>query len=552
MNINSFFSANFLANIGEQIKEKCKNIQPPWGALNKLESDKNSQPAIRGESMGEKEDSIAEEFGQTMQIDTPFAASGIELLPKDILLEVFANLEGTFVASRISLVCKKWHCLSNDKNLWYLLYAKHIVKFNLALTTTLPILPRDIDYYKVYSLIHINERNFGKYYIEVVDKTHFRINLIKCTDEDLKQVVRLFQAFSVKDKISWTVCLGPKVDSTKFLKLRKVFQENAQTRFHSLELRHWIPNKTDTEIEHLLEAILCYIGKNLRTIDLYNTSSKGIQDNALAEIIRHCPLLESINLQGNKQITDVSFRKLITSCSKLQHINIAYCDNLSQNSLQQLVNCTQLKSLDIRGHEKNSTKGIVNDLIDISKKLKLEEIHLHTTEDQTNINNLLVLVESVKPQLRKLIVTCTSHKYICHTSLITALTSCPNLQFLACDATNKDTMKNVLECHSLEELNLTGTISIDWTWVDEMSNLKKLRHLRLAMDCDDSKLTADQKQSAIVNLISKVPNLEQLHLSLLELFEIDQIVAQLSILTHLKNFTFEFRSKHHSFMLVIK
>ena len=71
-----------------------------------------------------------------------------------------------------------------------------------------------------------------------------------------------------------------------------------------------------------------------------------IYDASIILISTHCTGLESLNLEGSRQITDASIISLSSFCTGLQSLNLYDCHQLSDASIIPISeNCTGLKEL---------------------------------------------------------------------------------------------------------------------------------------------------------------------------------------------------------------
>lgn len=79
-----------------------------------------------------------------------------------------------------------------------------------------------------------------------------------------------------------------------------------------------------------------------------NFRSVGVTDKGVTEIARGCPLLQMINLAYCTEMTDESLRAL-SKCSSLKTLEIRGCPRVSSAGLSAIaVGCRQISKLDIK------------------------------------------------------------------------------------------------------------------------------------------------------------------------------------------------------------
>lgn len=216
-------------------------------------------------------------------------------------------------------------------------------------------------------------------------------------------------------------------------------------------------------LEKLIEILkMERVGEHVEELDLEILLSakerNKITHEKLAELVRLCPNLKSLNLTGCSNISDLS---ILMTASNLRKLNVSLCDKIQDLgplmlldleeleiggcyrivNLEPLTMCANLKKLNLSGCVK------INDVSMLSACTSLRELDLSVVTDSHGLNFLSSL--GVLEEL--------------------SLTYCPDLNSLAslaeCKKLQKLNMSNskhitdispLIECTALQELKIFG------------------------------------------------------------------------------------------------
>jgi hypothetical protein len=243
------------------------------------------------------------------------------------------------------------------------------------------------------------------------------------------------------------------------------------------------------------------------------------------EIAKHCPALVSLNLDGNRKISDLGLAQIVNSCLNIKSLALAFCINITEKSISELKRCKQLKAFEF-GHYEYKHESIP-DISDLAENLQLEEMRLFFKSPKFSEKNLNLLISKSR-SMRILSLATSSGTYYYDSSTIVSLVSyCPNFQFIACCTSNDLDMKAILQLSALESLQLAGIPSEEW--IGQMSTFKKMNSLSLVMNF--KKLTSEEINQ-IPKMFDSIPNLEELVIENAQ--GIHEIIRGLSKLPFLK------------------
>lgn len=222
-------------------------------------------------------------------------------------------------------------------------------------------------------------------------------------------------------------------------------------------------------------------------------SSQPISKEDFLFLIAKCPNLNVINLAGCQQIDDECIEQLSQHCQHLDSINLANCTQITFKAISQITSRYPfLKAIDLSGY-KNAT----NDNISILTQncTQLESIHLRNCP-VTNAFLTSLLENGSKLRHLALGQCCIQHD-----SIVTISQKCPALESI--DLSNcqmiRDESVSILtqNCLSLKQINLSNCQTItDQAISSLIENCHNLEEIALMSNLQIN-------SQAIVNLIKK-------------------------------------------------
>lgn len=141
-----------------------------------------------------------------------------------------------------------------------------------------------------------------------------------------------------------------------FSRYRVVSDAYLQKFLHNSNLLHL----SLEENQSITDATIITIASSIRTVISLNLSfCLQLTDIAIIELMKHCHALEHIDLQACK-ITDEAIYHIIHNSSQLQHANFNWCIQLTDNTLQHLIDrpCIHLTHLSLNGCNLITSGGI--------------------------------------------------------------------------------------------------------------------------------------------------------------------------------------------------
>lgn len=92
----------------------------------------------------------------------------------------------------------------------------------------------------------------------------------------------------------------------------------------------WCPRVQDGCLTELISSC-----SELRK--LFLTANRGVTDEELQAIARHCPKLEQLDLLGHRCITAYGVGLVLESCKNMVFLDVSYCACLDNKSLSKLI-----------------------------------------------------------------------------------------------------------------------------------------------------------------------------------------------------------------------
>lgn len=98
---------------------------------------------------------------------------------------------------------------------------------------------------------------------------------------------------------------------------------------------------------------VCDVSRCCPSLRVLGLSRCGIDDEVVRRIIENSSgNLRKLDLSFNTAVTDESVKLLAARCSSLQHLNLAHCKGVTDDSVYELINCRELKMLNVCGCNK--------------------------------------------------------------------------------------------------------------------------------------------------------------------------------------------------------
>ncbi|KAK2717450.1 F-box/LRR-repeat protein 4-like [Artemia franciscana] len=110
------------------------------------------------------------------------------------------------------------------------------------------------------------------------------------------------------------------------LDMGAIEQLSSLTQLEELEIG-WCACAASVRISQLVQSF--QVLKKLGLAGL-----RVISDADLLAIADCCPNLESLDVTGNREITEIGCSRIILNCSKLKYLDISYCDNVGVEEIQ--------------------------------------------------------------------------------------------------------------------------------------------------------------------------------------------------------------------------
>ena len=239
------------------------------------------------------------------------------------------------------------------------------------------------------------------------------------------------------------------------------------TRLQSLDISH--SNITNCGVFAIALNTKC----SLQSLDMYGC--KNITDISVIQIAKHCPRLEQLDIRlckitdksvihiaincsslltlkasGCKQITDASIRRIAKNCPRLLELDIGWCDKITNISISKIAKyCLGLQQLSI-GHCYN-----VNDKSIIQIAIKCTGLRLLDVMGCTRItDDSMIAIANTSPLLN------TDSCYNITDTSINKIAICTSLQSLnvcGCNVTNAGIIKIAQQCTGLQLLHIGGS-----------------------------------------------------------------------------------------------
>ncbi|XP_019053256.1 PREDICTED: F-box/LRR-repeat protein 3-like isoform X2 [Nelumbo nucifera] len=107
----------------------------------------------------------------------------------------------------------------------------------------------------------------------------------------------------------------------------------------------------------------------------------NITDEGLTNIGMFCPKLIELDLYRSTGITDIGIAAIARGCHQLKMINVAYCKDITDNSLRSLSKCSRLNTLEIRGCPCISSVGLSAIAVGCKQLTRLDIKKCHDIDD---------------------------------------------------------------------------------------------------------------------------------------------------------------------------
>lgn len=242
---------------------------------------------------------------------------------------------------------------------------------------------------------------------------------------------------------------------------------------------------SDSNIERLCKG--CPGLKTLKLI-LKSSSSDDVTDESISSIVRYCPDIECLSLEGWKSITDASMVTL-TALTCLKEMNLYSCTHLTSAGVQSLVSSigAHLEVI-ILSDMYNAPREICNYCDSVLLRCigencsNLLRFSVTTRADPTVTEASYIALVQGCPLLQDLSVF---YKNITDSFLIQLAECCPDLQNLTCRSNNYGDAGVVAvtnKCTKLKYLQLfrDGALKITDTSISSIAmNLKHLKGVHL-------------------------------------------------------------------------
>ena len=331
------------------------------------------------------------------------------VLPNEIWLQIFGYLSTYDILQNISLVCRHFYHLCQDKSL----IKELILRNNSCIDVNIP---------KIHEII-VNAKNLQKlvltYRFEAEDFVilalrsnthlkHLEIHSVKdglsqCCVNDIFEKGKNLQFLEI-DLMSWTfieitsftnltklkslklnfvnsvnlVSLAKHCQNLETLHLRNIYVDYYYEDYltHVLKINQntlkslYLEGKTfrdrwlsqiHTQCPNLQELGLCHIGKlqnlgargitnmkNLTTLELKTNTTSSSSFCILFKSKSFTKNLVKLNLSNSMNVDDHVIKAIGKNCSKLEYLNLDHCCEVREKSMKYIVrNCPQLKELSL-------------------------------------------------------------------------------------------------------------------------------------------------------------------------------------------------------------
>jgi Leucine-rich repeat (LRR) protein len=213
-----------------------------------------------------------------------------------------------------------------------------------------------------------------------------------------------------------------------------------------------------------------------------------MNDALLKNLVSNCTKLDSLNLAYCSDVTDDSLVELAKTCPKIQELVLWGCYNTTNVTLEALAaNCKSIRSLSLKCCKKISDAGLIH----MQALTQLEDVNLTYCRNITDFGLQSFL--SGVPKLRSLCMAYCSN--ITDVTVGAVMKHCPHLEKLdltqcnISDAGLKYIAANP-ETSCLQELNLTSCQSITCSGISHLLKLVGTLKVLTIEDCTSLRVDA--------------------------------------------------------------
>lgn len=249
------------------------------------------------------------ELGRVRQVNHPFyrasdAAERIQF--KEYLLKGHISCRKL----RIFISVFNLGSLGDLLNIYpaYFAYVKHCdISFNTFKYPELVRLIRQLSNLTSFSFFGSKEELLS--IMDIFPRNLKTLKFSSFSEVDDECVDKIIQSFPELEKI---VLLNTEVTGSGVRKIAD--QYNKQLRAIALG------NGSDSERDYLDEKDLIYLFQQCTKLKSFCLKTPELSDEMLAVIGQNCPLIESVEIEGNRKITDKGLQALVQGCSNIRRL----------------------------------------------------------------------------------------------------------------------------------------------------------------------------------------------------------------------------------------